>query len=288
MSFPKKALVLTALLSVLHLGAHASAAPVCSKPNVAFRLDDIQDHWLSNSQKAVIRLFSEDRLPLTLGIIGGFFGEDRALVNEIKARLEHIEIANHGFHAKNSRDGKSILLSQSTDLIERQIRASSEKIENLLGVPPTVFIPHKNQFDSDVMEALSSLRFGYISSACYWHLDRSSVCEDPCGYSGQKSCTHPDHYGLVHLPVGASTQWEPSPGKGSAEPGAVLAEIRMATAEYGFAVVMLHPQDFVRPDKSLAPSALAALDDLLSRLRVGENYNVVPLSQVSRACQRGP
>ncbi len=157
----------------------------------------------------------------------------------------------------------------------------------MLGVVPKVFIPHRNQFDADVLQALSSLEFRYISSACSWHIDRGSVCEDTCGYRGERSCRELDRHGLIHVPVGASTQWEPSPGKGYAAPEDVLAEIRRSTDQYGFAVVMLHPQDFVRSGKSVDPGALGALEELLSRIRAGEKHTVVTLSRVSGPCEPG-
>jgi peptidoglycan/xylan/chitin deacetylase (PgdA/CDA1 family) len=159
MSLRIKALVLTAFMAALEFGAPASAAPLCPTPKLAFRLDDVQDHWLSNAQRAVIRLFAEEGLPLTLGVIGGFFGEDHALVHTIRSRLGQIEIANHGFHAKDDRNAKSVLLSLSKTAIEHQIRSSGRRIEEMLGVTPKVFIPHRNQFDSDVLQALSSLEF---------------------------------------------------------------------------------------------------------------------------------
>lgn len=151
-----------------------------------------------------------------------------------------------------------------------------------------MFIPHKNQFDDEVLATLKALRFEYISSACSWHIEKPFTCEDPCGSLDQPTCKEPDRYGLVHIPVGASTQWEPAPGKGSAAPAAVLDEIQRSTRKYGFAVVMLHPQDFVWSNKRINRRALAALKDLLSELEKAGTYRVVTLSQVSLPCEPDP
>lgn len=51
---------------------------------VAFRLDDIQDYWISTSQQAVMGLFQQQNLPLTIGIIGNYFGADASMVNFVQ------------------------------------------------------------------------------------------------------------------------------------------------------------------------------------------------------------
>lgn len=277
-------LLCSAIVAALASGSLAKGAIGCATPALAFRFDDIQDHWLSNAQKAVIELFAQHDLPLTLGIIGGFFGEDRSLVETIKLHKARVEIANHGLYAKNDGGGKSILLSQSSNQTREQIEQSNNKIEALLGVKPDLYIPHKNQFNDDVLQALELLDFHYISSACSRHIVKPITCEDDCGYLDEGICTAPDLHGLIHLPVGASTQWEPTPGKGSASPEKVLDEIRRSTDRYGFAVVMLHPQDFVGPNKSLDAHSLGALSELLSQVRDADRHKVVTLSQVSGSC----
>ena len=85
--------------------------------------------------------------------------------------------------------------------------------------------------------------------------------------------------------MGASTRWEPAPGKGSAAPATVLDEIQRSTDKYGFAVVMLHPQDFAWSNKRINRGALAALKDLLSELEDAGTHRVVTLSQVSLPCE---
>ncbi len=53
------------------------------KPLVV-RFDDVQDHWLSEIQQAVLKLFVEERIPATLAVIGGFIGEDEPLLRTIR------------------------------------------------------------------------------------------------------------------------------------------------------------------------------------------------------------
>lgn len=52
---------------------------------VAFRLDDIQDYYVVLHQKAVIDVFKEFDIPLTIGVIGYYFGQDVDIVNYVKS-----------------------------------------------------------------------------------------------------------------------------------------------------------------------------------------------------------
>lgn len=52
-----------------------------------------------------MQVFQEENVPLTLGIIGSFFGDDNMIVNSVQNAMEaaqtstcfEIEIANHGW-----------------------------------------------------------------------------------------------------------------------------------------------------------------------------------------------
>jgi hypothetical protein len=266
--------------------AGISAQETCGRPKLAFRLDDVQDWWLSEAQRAVIELFSAHSVPVTLGIIGGFIGEDTALLSVIRANLNLVEIANHGFHAKNDGTGQSALLSQDPSLTFEELDRANRRIEALFARRPEVFIPHQNQFNPSLLRTLSRLNFRYISSACLWHLDAAFPCEDPCGYGGSIPCQQPSEFGLVHLPAGASTEWEPQVGKAFDDTLHVQAQIGSSLDRYGFAVMMIHPQDFVLPDEGIDVHALASLNKLLQALKDSGVAKPSRLSEVARTCSR--
>ncbi|MDE1812899.1 MAG: hypothetical protein KGH85_08575, partial [Thaumarchaeota archaeon] len=54
---------------------------------VAFRLDNVQDYWLSNVQTQVIDAFVQKNASLTVGVIGKAFGEDSKLTDYIKSKI---------------------------------------------------------------------------------------------------------------------------------------------------------------------------------------------------------
>jgi peptidoglycan/xylan/chitin deacetylase (PgdA/CDA1 family) len=281
-----KALMVGVLLALSQMIVPATPSPGCTPPLLAFRLDDVQDWWISTAQKAVIQVFLKHDVPLTLAVIGGFIGEDTDLIKLIKTNSQKLEIANHGLHAKNASDGRSVVLTQEPAVTGEEIKRSNEKIIRTLGNRPNLYIPHQNQFNPSLLRILSELGFSHISSYCTWHLGKSE-CEDSCGYHDgtTNSCREPDRFGLIHVPAGASTQWKPRVGKVFRDPVNVLQEIRKSTDKYGFAVIMIHPQDFVHSDGKVASEALRALDDLLSILKAEGRYKAVNMSEVASSCR---
>ena len=67
---------------------------------VAFRLDDVQDWWITEAQRRVMTIFEKNGLPLTIGIIANYYGTDRNIVDFVKTNIQSkaycLEIADHG------------------------------------------------------------------------------------------------------------------------------------------------------------------------------------------------
>lgn len=265
--------------------SNALAVPASDGYTVAFRFDDVQDNWLSSTQQAVIELFARHELKLTLGVVGGYIGNDEPLMELIRSKRDILSIANHGLHAKNDAQGYSLLLTQSAEITQQELSEAKGKLSKLFDRSPVTYIPHQNEFNSSVLEAAGGLGFTHISSACRRHLNLED-CPDDCAYSATSStCGRPDAYNLIHIPSGASTQWEPAAGKGMAPVGTVLEEIQKSIETYCFAVVMLHPQDFATANERPDQKQLESLDALLRKIKSRpDTFNVVWLREVEPRC----
>ena len=66
---------------------------------VVFRLDDIQDYWLTNAQMTILDLFEEKNATLSGGVIVNLFGDDIPIVDKvIEANQEgRLELGIHGW-----------------------------------------------------------------------------------------------------------------------------------------------------------------------------------------------
>ncbi|MGI0014147.1 MAG: polysaccharide deacetylase family protein, partial [Nitrososphaera sp.] len=119
---------------------------------VAFRLDDIQDFYLTKSQMEIIRTFENRNTSLTIGVIGNFIGEDLQLRAFLRERVNSsgafkMEVANHGW---NHEDFTAFDKDQQSELLSK----SQERIFETLGVTPDVFIAPFNRMNNDTLLAM--------------------------------------------------------------------------------------------------------------------------------------
>lgn len=235
---------------------------------VAFRLDDVQDYWLSNSQMQIINLFQEKEIPLTIGIVGGLIGEDDVIVNFLKEKLApgnpHLELANHSW--------SDIRLTEMTKSEQNTaIQLTNEKIFEIFGKKPTTFIPPGNLFNQETIDVLIENSFS--------HLSASYVTDTP-SYSLSGSS-------FYHLPQTAET--------GSYDTGdshfvgvpynETFDDVQASIAQHGYAIVMLHPQEFsVWRDGALQnevnENQIQELEKLISKLNE-ERIDIVPIGKLN-------
>ncbi|HET8720266.1 MAG TPA: polysaccharide deacetylase family protein, partial [Candidatus Nitrosotenuis sp.] len=126
---------------------------------VAFRIDNVQDYYLNDVQNMVIGKFDEKRTPVTIGVIGKFFGSDPKTVNFIKDKVANgtIDMANRGWeyvdHTGYSVDKQSASIMQTND-----------KIYTSLHVKADIFSPPMDLFNKDTVQAVKQNKMQYFSS----------------------------------------------------------------------------------------------------------------------------
>ena len=125
---------------------------------VVFRLDNIQDYWLSNVQAKVIDVFDEKNASLTIGIIGKAFGNDTVLTDHIKSKIKtgFIDVGINGW---SFEDFSALDKSEQTQLLEQ----SKNKISTTLDTVPSVFIPPYGKSNNDTFYAMIDNDLHFIS-----------------------------------------------------------------------------------------------------------------------------
>lgn len=194
---------------------------------VAFRLDDVQDHFLNKVQIEIMDTFQKKDASLTIGVIGNYFGNDQTIVNFVKEKLKTnnatLEIANHGW---NHEDFTKFNKEQQSQLIKK----TNEKLLSTLGVSSIGFVTPFNTINTDTLAALRENNIQYISA---------NVTADRPPYNIKKST-------LYHFPGTAltgnlnsdNTSWFSTTHKET------FAQIQGSVINYGFAVVTIHPQEY--------------------------------------------
>jgi len=216
---------------------------------VAFRLDDVADYSVTNPLLSIMNVFREKNLDLTIGIIGNDFGSDQKLLSYsrggvVKDNDTHgkfiadenksggrIEVANHSWKHENFTE-------LSVDEMSSSIRKTNQKIYDIFGVRPSVFIAPNNQFSYGIFHALQENKMRYLSA---------SERNDPPPYRFFPNMT------IYHLPQTAYTGDCKICGDGvknaswtSRTHNQTMKKINNSIEKYGFAVVTLHAWEYAK------------------------------------------
>jgi peptidoglycan/xylan/chitin deacetylase (PgdA/CDA1 family) len=266
-------LVLILLLSssfgiIPNLFGYSSESCQC----VAFRIDDIKDNYIDKVQMEVMNVFQEKHIPLTIGIIANEFGNDSTLVAFIKDRIINrsssnengtLAIASHGWNHEAftlfNNDEQSSL-----------IKKANQKIADILGVTPSVFIPPYNLINNHTYIALQWNRMQYLSATSYY-----SATIDPPPYS-----MHNNNITLYRFPQTAETGFV-----NEDDSQRTLEDIMNSLHNYGFAVVTLHPalysisQGFNSPQNQIKWQKIVELKLLIDKIQ-NEGLSIVPIEKI--------
>ncbi|MFQ5441033.1 MAG: immunoglobulin-like domain-containing protein, partial [Nitrosopumilaceae archaeon] len=246
---------------------------------VVFRLDDVQDWWLSDVQVAVMDQFVQKNQYLSAGPIVGLFGADANVVDKTIAGYNSglFEIFVHGW---DHVDYTTLNLATQTSTLQD----SQNKLQLLFGSPSTVFVPPFNTFDANTLTALETTGLNIISSAEWWDTYPYFVAD------GTSDIV--DSQGIYHLPetIGFTDWVDGSPVR--VPNSQILSFIDSSVTSKGYAVVTLHSQEFAQKQGGVEINAAdqALLDDLNFVIDevLAKNYQIQTFNQVVEFNQSAP
>lgn len=289
-------LVLGILVSVPR-SAYAEQENNSSEPGacncVIFRLDDVQDYWLSNVQVAVMEKFINEHEKLNLGVITNYIGEDDAVVNEVKGGINsrNFEIVNHSQNHDSYTDMSAE--EQHNDLV-----GANGNINSLFGVSSVgAFIPPYHEYNEDTLAALQDLDMKVISAQFNLELPQIYNPSNPDSpnnkiYKAFAGSDIKDDFGIYHLPQTIGFYDHGTFPHEKVEIEDIMASIEDSISSYGYAVVTLHPQDFsVKDDDGMATNNVSEsdmhdLDELLGMIH-DNGYSTKTFSQVVSGSSNG-
>jgi peptidoglycan/xylan/chitin deacetylase (PgdA/CDA1 family) len=235
---------------------------------ISFRLDDIQDYFLADTQIELINLFSEKNIPLTVGVIGNVIGENEKIVSLLKKKIEEnkIEIANHSWD-------NNILPNLDENVQEENIKKTNEKIYEIFGITPKAFIPPQNLYNENIVNILKRNGFTHLSS----HIVQNSLTQN-----------NDDSFFIV--PAATETgvlvngeYWKVQ------DISNIKDKIIQSLDQRGYAIIMMHPQEYSLNEKGEygnpnqeSISNLRLLLDEISQLdfKLVKMTNVMPQTKI--------
>lgn len=201
---------------------------------VGFRYDDVQDNYHEPAQVAVMNLFISKNQPLSLGLVMKKTDNNTEIVNKVEEGYRDglFELDVHGW------DHIDYTYLNETDQ-EKLLLQAKEKMQNLFGISPLVFIPPYDKFNNYTLEAITNLHFRIISS----YEDKDKI-HYSTSQTGQKNNAN---YILYHLPASTTFMGEYKNGTWFKVPLIqIIYKANVELGKYGYAVILLHPPNFIK------------------------------------------
>jgi peptidoglycan/xylan/chitin deacetylase (PgdA/CDA1 family) len=220
---------------------------------VVFRMDDIQDYWISAGQLAVMDQFTSRNQSLTLGIIVDSIGEDTDIIDNVKGGVDSglFELAVHGW---NHEDYTTL----SEEKQRNSLKESNTKMITLFGNTSEVFIPPFNAFNDDSVNAMSQVDMKILSAGTSsfneLQLRGSNNNNNELGiYYVPVTIFLKDHYGDEYIRNSIQS---------------IFDNVTQSINAYGYAVIVIHPQDLMVADANGDPTDTLNVKEVtyLSRL----------------------
>lgn len=214
---------------------------------VVFRLDDIQDDFVDTAQIAAMNIFIERNQSLSLGIIMNDIGKDLRITGKV-GEGSQIGLFEMGIHGWDHIDYTKLSGSEQ----RTSLAMANEKMKQVFGNSSDIFVPPYGYFDNSTLRAMNDLGIRIISAALFSELnfDRGNSIFN---YSSNRSMYGNSELGAlntrpIHIPgLVAYKAYENGMPIGNSS-GLLLKGITDNIQEYGYSVVVFHPQDFVYTD----------------------------------------
>jgi peptidoglycan/xylan/chitin deacetylase (PgdA/CDA1 family) len=207
-------------------------------------MDDIQDDWIQFANLTLMDIFMSKNQSLSLGLIMKRVDNDPKLMAKICEGIQRglFELALHGWDHE-----------EYTNLSEQEqhdsLKKANEKMQQLFGQRSDIFIPPFTHFNDSTLNAMHQLHMRIISP--------NVVSDKNIFYTtGPGSFSH-DDYQIYHFPQTAGFETFPNYNQLSkVSVNRILSDIDFSIEKYGYAVITMHPQGFVKTEDGKFTSVL--------------------------------
>lgn len=259
---------------------------------VVFRMSSIQDNWINDTQILLMDTFIDRGLNLTLGLQMHNIGNDSSITNKISEGYKKglFELGLHGWdhvnYTKLSEDEQRISLLMA-----------NEKMQKLFGNKSDVFIPPYNEFNGDTVKAMTEVRLKVLSSSLYEEysfnqgksifIAKTRANEN--NYTSFSNVINTNAHKIYHLPTTSELERYQNNTWIKMSVDKILEDIFESIDSYGYAVISVQPQSFLKVDKVGRPNFTKPeidvqnlhdlsfiIDTLLNKkVKIASYYNIV-------------
>jgi peptidoglycan/xylan/chitin deacetylase (PgdA/CDA1 family)/3D (Asp-Asp-Asp) domain-containing protein len=220
---------------------------------VIFRMDDIQDYWLEQGQLIPMDIFLSKNQSLTLGLIMNGIGEDPRIIDKVKEGFNRglFELALHGWNH-----------TDYTKLTEEEQRKSldmaNSKLYSIFKNKSNIFITPENSFNNDTIKAMEQNGINVLGSAVYSEnafdggksIFNASNISKIRGNMATDKQQQQQQLSVFHIPESVSFEDYKDAKWIKNSLNSLIGNVTNYINKYGYAVITLHPQDFVKLDSN--------------------------------------
>jgi len=244
---------LLVLLGLIAVVIPETSMKTMEPPTIVIRVDDIQDFAFTEGQLFLLSESVANRVPVSLAVIAGDFGQDSEVVQAVKLAISlGSEVAVHGW---KHEDLAKLSFSEQVALLAQ----SRSRIREILDFDTRVLVPPMFSFNEDTIAAMHDEGYNIISA--------SSDLTEPGSISEVISLP-----ATVELSNYLNGTWRMK------SLDSVEAEISKSIQKYGFAVILTHPQEFISADGKLNQVNTQLFRSLLRTLK--QNYSFRTLERL--------
>lgn len=208
---------------------------------VIFRMDDVHDNFIDEAQAAAMNLFVLKNQPLTLGVIMSDIGNDITISQHIAKGVEK-GLFELGLHGWDHVDYTKLSEVHQKDSLKK----ANDKMQRLYGTTSNVFITPYGKFSDETINSMSQLGIKILSAATFSESD----------FDNNNSVFNANNYNrnaasVFHVPamtVFKSNEANKKPIKIPIYQ--IFSDVDSNIKRYGYAVIVFHPQDFVKTDQN--------------------------------------
>lgn len=219
-------------------------------PIVAIRIDDVQDFAFRDAQLYMLRYNTAKGIPASLAVIPDLLESDNELIAEISDALRiGAEVSAHGWGHEN-------LTKLTLEEQEQRLLEAKASLRRLFGVNTTVLIPPMFSYNNDTLAAMKKTGYGVISSSIELQkpgVEANNIVRVPA---------------TVEFSDFVNGTWRAKSVEG------LLLEVELSIIKYGYAVIVLHPQELMN-ENELDNEALRIYNNLLNLLSERYSFTVI-------------
>jgi peptidoglycan/xylan/chitin deacetylase (PgdA/CDA1 family) len=230
---------------------------------VAFKIVNVEDYWLNDVQNNLISTFSDNEIPVTVSILGKFFGADPKVVDFLKQKIQdknnQLTVAIGGWESADHS-------LYSTEEQSSSIKQTNKQLSTIFGFDSNIFSPPFGKFNNSTLDVLKQNNISYISSVI--STDSPNLKSTP-----------------IHIPETSyiPNLLEDNQSLNGTVVEKVLAKIQAQQKQYGYALVSMQPSDFAVKDgefkNQVNKDRIQILEELISHLKEN-NIKIVSLTDI--------